>query len=234
MVSSLSRVRSDPRAPGAARGVAAFIFRDGPAGRCRHFSWSGFRSAARCGRRRRARPATGSRCATPDRYRTDTESLVNLLARNSPRARGAGREVSSRGEQGAVRPARAAGAAGSPILFFAMAMAGRIGGARWRSSPPPAPRYGVDVDSTRLRRADGVAPADSLALRFRTQTFCPFARQRRAPIRLNKATANQSPAQALPEEFYSKGRLRVSNWIVQRLNNDAVDQTVELRLLTVF
>jgi hypothetical protein len=30
------------------------------------------------------------------------------------------------------------------------------------------------------------------------------------------------------EESYSKGRLRVSNWIVQRLNNDAVDETVEL------
>jgi hypothetical protein len=39
-------------------------------------------------------------------------------------------------EQGAERPAGAAGAAGSPLLFFAMAMAGAmagaIGGARWR------------------------------------------------------------------------------------------------------
>jgi hypothetical protein len=52
--------------------------------------------------------------------------------------RGAGREVSSRGEQGAVRPAVAAGAVGSLLLFFAMAMAmaGAIGGARWRSPPP--------------------------------------------------------------------------------------------------
>jgi hypothetical protein len=41
-----------------------------------------------------------------------------------------GRVVSSLGEQGAVRPARAAGAAGSPILFFAMAMAGEA----WRGS----------------------------------------------------------------------------------------------------
>jgi hypothetical protein len=58
-----------------------------------------------------------------------------------------------------VRPARAAGAAGSPILLFAMAMAmaGRIGGAQWRSAPPLAGSYGVDVDSTRLRRAHGVA-----------------------------------------------------------------------------
>ena len=45
----------------------------------------------------------------------------------SPRPRGAGRVVSSRGEQGAVRPARAAGAAGSPILFFVRAMAGAAG-----------------------------------------------------------------------------------------------------------
>ena len=30
------------------------------------------------------------------------------------------------------------------------------------------------------------------------------------------------------EESYSKGRLRVSNWIVQRLNDDAVNETVEL------
>ena len=31
-----------------------------------------------------------------------------------------------------------------------------------------------------------------------------------------------------------KGRLRVSNWIVQRLYNYAVNETVELRLLAVF
>jgi len=48
------------------------------------------------------------------------------------------------------------------------------------------------------------------------------------PIRTNKAAANQPPVLKLcGEESYSKGRLRVSNWIVQRLNNDAVDQTVE-------
>jgi len=46
------------------------------------------------------------------------------------------REARPRGElaeQGAVRPAPAAGATRSPI--FAMAMAGAIGGA-WRSLPP--------------------------------------------------------------------------------------------------
>jgi len=31
-----------------------------------------------------------------------------------------------------------------------------------------------------------------------------------------------------------KERLRVSNWIVQRLDNYAVNETVELRLLAVF
>ena len=31
-----------------------------------------------------------------------------------------------------------------------------------------------------------------------------------------------------------KGRLRVSNWIVQKLYNYAVNETVELRLLAVF
>src|SRR6202161_4829762 len=36
------------------------------------------------------------------------------------------------------------------------------------------------------------------------------------------------------EESDSKERLRVSNWIVQRLYNYAVKKTVELRLLTVF
>src|SRR3974377_592135 len=68
---------------------------------------------------------------------------VSLTRWESPRARGAGRVVSSRGEQGAVRPARAAGAAGSPILFFVRAVGGapgRGGGARRPPRPPPARR----------------------------------------------------------------------------------------------
>jgi hypothetical protein len=75
-------------------------------------------------------------------------------------------------EQGAVRPARAAGAAGSPILFFAMAMAmaGGIGGAQWRSAPPLAGSYGVDVDSTRLRRAHGIALAAVAAALYRRES----------------------------------------------------------------
>jgi hypothetical protein len=71
-----------------------------------------------------------------------------------PRARSPGRVVSSLGEQGAVRPARAAGAAGSPILFFAMAMAGeagRSGGRRRRrrtamGSMSTAPRFDERMD----------------------------------------------------------------------------------------
>jgi hypothetical protein len=71
--------------------------------------------------------------------------------------------VSSRSEQGAVRPARRR-RGGIADSIFAMAMAGAIGGARWRSSPPPAPSYGVDVNSTRLQRAHGIALAAALAL----------------------------------------------------------------------
>ena len=43
-----------------------------------------------------------------------------------------------------------------------------------------------------------------------------------------KAIANQSPLLKLYEESDSKERLRVSNWIVQRLYNYAVKKTVEL------
>ena len=44
----------------------------------------------------------------------------------------------------------------------------------------------------------------------------------------NKAIADQSPLLKLSEESDSKERLRVSNWIVQRLYNYAVKITVEL------
>ena len=75
--------------------------------------------------------------------------------------------VSSRGEQEAVRAAGAAGATRSLVLFFmmAMAMAGAIAAARWRSPPPLAGSYGVDGDSTRLARAHGVSLAGRLALK---------------------------------------------------------------------
>jgi hypothetical protein len=83
---------------------------------------------------------------------------VNLFALNSTRARVRRRVVSSRGEQGAVRPARAAGAAGSLILLFAMAMAGaagRGGGRRRRGrsgmgSMSTAPRFNEQLDSLPL------------------------------------------------------------------------------------
>jgi hypothetical protein len=56
------------------------------------------------------------------------------------RARGAGRDVSSLARAGRSATRGAGGAAGSPILLFAMAMAGTIGGAQWRSAPPLALR----------------------------------------------------------------------------------------------
>ena len=46
---------------------------------------------------------------------------------------------------------------------------------------------------------------------------------------ITRAIADQSPLLNLVyEESDSKERLRVSNWIVQRLYNDAVKKTVEL------
>jgi hypothetical protein len=58
----------------------------------------------------------------------------------------------------------------------------------------------------------------------------------RARIIGNKATANQSPLLRLcfMKSPIPKGRLRVGSWIVQRLYNDAVYETVKLRLLAVF
>ena len=51
----------------------------------------------------------------------------------------------------------------------------------------------------------------------------------------NKAAADTAPCLAFSTKSPApKERLRVSNWIVQRLYNYAVKKTVELRLLTVF
>jgi hypothetical protein len=56
-----------------------------------------------------------------------------------------------------------------------------------------------------------------------------FAALTRARIIGNKATANQPPLLKLfYKESDSNERLRVSNWIVQRLYDDAVKKTVEL------
>ena len=48
------------------------------------------------------------------------------------------------------------------------------------------------------------------------------------PMKENKATANQSPCLKLYEESDPNERLSVSDWIVQRLYDDAVKKTVEL------
>src|SRR5256886_16594044 len=86
-------------------------------------------------------------------------------------------------------------------------------------------------------RHDPIAPAGSggsgvLSLRhFGLVLFIPWrvgADESGAAKAKNKAIANQSPLLKLSEESDSKERLRVSNWIVQRLYNYAVQKTVEL------
>ena len=52
--------------------------------------------------------------------------------------------------------------------------------------------------------------------------------------KINKATAKQSPRLSLTKSLNPKERLSVGNWIVQRLYDDAVKETVELRFLAVF
>jgi hypothetical protein len=90
-------------------------------------------------------------------------------------------KVSSRGEQGAVRPAVAAGAAGSPIFLFAMdgwcdrrgavAVAAATEAEVWgRCRQHPARRSAWTILSCRL----------SLSLSNFASLY-PFARQRRAP-----------------------------------------------------
>src|SRR5260370_237360 len=57
----------------------------------------------------------------------------------------------------------------------------------------------------------------------------------RAKNRITRRLLTNRPCSSLVyEESDSKERLRVSNWIVQRLYNYAVKKTVELCLLTVF
>ena len=55
-----------------------------------------------------------------------------------------------------------------------------------------------------------------------------FAALTRARIIGNKATVDQPPwLELFYEESDSNERLRVSNWIVQRLYDDAIKETVE-------
>ena len=102
--------------------------------------------------------------------------------------------VSSRGEQDAVRAAGAAGATRSLVLYFTMAMAGAIAAAGWRSPPPLAGSYGVDVDSTRLARVHGVSPFTSLAVFSRAREAAARQALRSATCgrpELEKAVLNQ-------------------------------------------
>ena len=78
---------------------------------------------------------------------------------------------------------------------------------------------------------------------WRDGVLYPFARGRRRTspktrarrIKGNKAIADQPPLLNLSTKSHdSNERLRVSNWIVQKLNYYAVKKTVEFRLLTVF
>jgi hypothetical protein len=64
-------------------------------------------------------------------------------------------------------------------------------------------------------------------------TFAALTRARR--IGTNKAAADQPSWRELSyKESDSNERLRVSNWIVQGLDDYAIKNTVEHRLLTVF
>ena len=78
---------------------------------------------------------------------------------------------------------------------------------------------------SRVRARADPATSVSRATRDRTDPLAPLA----AAIVGNKATANQPP---LRKPFYkesdSNERLRVSNWIVQKLYDYAVKETVEL------
>ena len=61
------------------------------------------------------------------------------------------------------------------------------------------------------------------------------AERRAANEGKNKATANQSPwLKPLRKSPIPKERLSVSNWIVHKLYDDAVKETVELGFLTIF
>jgi hypothetical protein len=79
-----------------------------------------------------------------------------------------------------------------------------------------------------------LARARGEGTRARQQSEPPMPRRatRARRIKLNKATADNRPCSALSTKSpASKGRLRVSSWIVQRLYHYAVKKPVELRLL---
>jgi hypothetical protein len=90
--------------------------------------------------------------------------------------------------------------------------------------------------ATRPRRSPPRVLRRAFSLTFRAGLYpllgwCRADLQQHEPQQeTNKATADQSPfAQALSTKSpIPKERLRVSNWIVQRLYNYAVKKTVEL------
>src|SRR5215471_8671067 len=68
-----------------------------------------------------------------------------------------------------------------------------------------------------------------------TKIFCPLARQRRAPqYKQTRRLLTNRHAQALSARVLFQRTATRQQWVVQRLYNDAVNETVELRLLTVF
>ena len=97
--------------------------------------------------------------------------------------------------------------------------------ARARARPWSARCYGVARQRDRSRQNSRGARA-CISPAFRARAWVPRNLARRK--RKTRAIANQSPLLKLSEESDSKERLRVSNWIVQRLYNYAVKKTVEL------
>src|SRR3984957_10254813 len=107
---------------------------------------------------------------------------------------------------------------------FAAALTQAVGLTRARGAPPrvePLPSYGVSARGRlRSRLARGAALTQAVGL----------TRARGAPPReQTRRLLTNHPCQALsPKSPIPKERLRVSNWIVQRLYDYAVSKTVEL------
>ena len=98
------------------------------------------------------------------------------------------------------------------------------------------------IAKLRHRKLSAIGLYTVLSLRhFRLARWCSLSLREAAPkararrIKGNKAIADQPPLLNLSTKSHnSNERLRVSNWIVQRLNYYAVKKTIEFRLLTVF
>jgi len=92
----------------------------------------------------------------------------------------------------------------------------------------------------RIRRGPAGRRSEPLPLTLslsdsETKIFCPLARQRRAPqYKQTRRLLTNRHAQALSARVLFQRTATRQQWVVQRLYNDAVNETVELRLLTVF